>query len=291
MTDWDEPLGPVSADWPRVVRGSYLVRQRFRYEYPAAISDLRHRLVILPPERFGDQRRLLHDVRASEPAERRELRDRFGNTVLEFHAPRVAGAIEFEARIAVERHAGAGPRPVRRRWLDAPALLSPTRLTRPDGRLAEAARRLAADGRSGLELAAAVNEWVHRTLRYQDGTDVGTTAAEALALGGGVCQDYAHVMLALCRLLGLPALYVSGHLMGEGGTHAWVEVVLPRGAGVAAWAFDPTLGRPCDMRHLTVAVGRDYRDVAPTSGVYCGPPGGRLTARKRVDVTSLELAA
>jgi len=291
VTDWEDPSSPVAAEWERVVRGSYLVRQRFRYDYPASVRDLRHRLVILPPERFGDQRRVLHDVRVSEPAEMRVFEDRFGNTVLEFRAARVAAAIEFEARIAVERHASGQPRPVQPAWLEDPALLRPTRLTRPTRRLAGVARQLAAGGATGLDLASAVNGWVHGALVYRGGTDVTTTAAQALARGGGVCQDYAHVMVALCRTLGLRALYVSGHLMGEGGTHAWVEVVLPHGAGAAAWAFDPTLGTRCDMRHLTVAVGRDYRDVAPTSGVYSGPPGGRLTARKRVDVTSLELAA
>ena len=58
-----------------------------------------------------------------------------------------------------------------------------------------------------------------------------TTAAEALAGGRGVCQDAAHIMVALARLAQVPARYVSGHLLGQGGTHAWVEVVVPHGAG------------------------------------------------------------
>ena len=273
------------------MRTTYLLRQRFRYEYPAAISDLRHRLVILPPERFGDQRRLLHHVRVSEPVEMDWSQDGFGNAILELRAATVAAAIEFEARAAVERRGPAGPRPVDPAWLRVPELLEPTHLTHPDRRLAEAAGRIAAGGARSLELAAAVNAWVHGALRYGPGTDVTTTAAQAMALGAGVCQDYAHVMLALCHQLGLPALYVSGHLLGEGGTHAWVEVLLPGPDGAAAWAFDPTHGTRCDLQYVTVAVGRDYRDVAPTSGRYTGPPGGRLTAHKRVDVTALELSA
>jgi transglutaminase-like putative cysteine protease len=283
-------MSRVNVEWANVARSSYLVRQRFRYEYPAAISDLRHRLVIVPPERFGDQRLLLHEVRASEPAETRAFADDFGNTILEFRASRVATAIEFDARIAVERRAPGEPRPVPRRWLQSPAALLPTRLTRADRRLSEVAGRLSAGGTGGLELASAVNAWVHGALRYEFATRVSTTAAEALALGGGVCQDYAHVMLAVCRALGLPALYVSGHLVGEGGTHAWVEVILPDRRGAAAWAFDPTHGSRCGLQYVTVAVGRDYRDVAPTSGVYSGPPGGRLTAHKRMDVTGFVLA-
>src|ERR1019366_7671892 len=104
-----------------------------------------------------------------------------------------------------------------------------------------------------------------------DVTGVKTTAAAALALGQGVCQDYAHVMLSLCRLLGIPARYVSGHLVGEGGTHAWVEVLvaapavpgLPAAAAVVA--LDPTHDREVGENYLTIAIGRDYSDVAPTS--------------------------
>ena len=123
-----------------------------------------------------------------------------------------------------------------------------------------------------------------------DRTGVHTTAGQALAAGHGVCQDYAHLMLALCRLLGIPARYVSGHLVGEGGgTHAWVEVLQPvPGQAVEILAWDPTHDRPADLRYLTVAVGRDYHDVAPVSGTYRGPDAGRLSAARRMSVTHVE---
>jgi transglutaminase-like putative cysteine protease len=128
-------------------------------------------------------------------------------------------------------------------------------------------------------------------MRYTRGvTGVSTTAAEAFALGGGVCQDYAHVMLALCRLCGLPARYVSGHLLGEGATHAWIEVLLPDGDGAVAHAFDPTHGVRTGLRHLTVATGRDYADVAPTSGTFRAGPSGALTSRQRVTLMEGEPA-
>ena len=118
---------------------------------------------------------------------------------------------------------------------------------------------------------------VFEAITYEYGvTSVTTTAAEALALGRGVCQDYAHVMLALCHLLGLPARYVSGHLLGQGGTHAWVEVIVPRAGDAEAIAFDPCNGRRADAGYVTVATGRDYSDVAPTSGSYVGTSPGRL---------------
>jgi transglutaminase-like putative cysteine protease len=98
-------------------------------------------------------------------------------------------------------------------------------------------------------------------------------------------------MLVLCRLCGLPARYVSGHLLGEGGTHAWVEVLLPHlddPESLRAVPLDPTHDRPADLRYITVAVGRDYLDVAPTSGTYEGSYAGELTAHKRAAVTNVE---
>jgi transglutaminase-like putative cysteine protease len=77
---------------------------------------------------------------------------------------------------------------------------------------------------------------------------------------------------------------VSGHLIGQGGTHAWVEVIVPRGTDAEAVAFDPCHGRRATSGYLTVATGRDYRDVAPTSGSYVGSAPGRLTAQRRVGV-------
>ena len=129
-------------------------------------------------------------------------------------------------------------------------------------------------------------------MTYQGGvTSVATTAAEALDAGHGVCQDYAHVMLALCHVLELPARYVSGHLLGQGGTHAWVEVIVPRGDHAEAIAFDPCNGRRTDGGYVTIATGRDYRDVAPTSGRYSGASSGRLTAARRVGVLAAALPA
>ena len=98
-------------------------------------------------------------------------------------------------------------------------------------------------------------------------------------------------MLALCRACGLPARYVSGHLLGQGGTHAWVEVVLPThdGTGDAiASAFDPTHASRGGLGYVTIAVGADYSDVAPTSGTYVSSARGRLVTSKRVTLTDLE---
>ena len=287
-------IDPLSVDWPSARRTSYLVEQTFRYEYPAPIRDLTHRLVVIPPERFGDQQRLEHrlDVGAGD-ARIEDRQDRFGNLVFQVFAPRIDSCVEFIARVQVERHAGE-PHRLADGWLREGYLLEPTRLTLPDARIRRAARQLTASTPWGLELAEKAMEWVYQSITYQDGvTGVRTTAAEALAIGRGVCQDYAHLMLALCRACKLPGRYVSGHLVGEGGTHAWVEVVLPArdGTGEAiAYTFDPTHACRGGLNYVTIAVGGDYSDVAPTSGSYVAPVRGRLTTRKRVSLMSLEYA-
>jgi transglutaminase-like putative cysteine protease len=285
-------IDPSSLNWASARRVSYLLRQSFRYEYPEPIRDLNHRLVVIPPERFGDQRRLRHQLSVNAADVSFENRkDRFGNVITDVFAPRVSGAIEFTAEVSVERHA-AEPNRLPDGWLADGYLLEASPLTAADDRILRAAESLASSAEWGLPLADRINDWVYQSMTYQHGvTGVRTTASEALALGSGVCQDYAHVMLAVARACGLPSRYVSGHLLGEGGSHAWVEVVLPMrdGTGDAvASTFDPTHASRGGLNYVTIAVGSDYSDVAPTSGTYRSGASGRLFTRKRVTLTKLD---
>jgi len=120
---------------------------------------------------------------------------------------------------------------------------------------------------------------IHETLIYEKGaTDVKTTAAEALSLGRGVCQDFSHIMLAGCRCLGLPARYVSGYLYNNGrdaASHAWVDVLIPERGWVS---LDPTHNREQTGQYVRVAVGRDYADIPPTRGIFKG------NAKEKMDV-------
>jgi transglutaminase-like putative cysteine protease len=285
-------IDPATVDWNAARRASYQLRQTFRYEYPEPIQDLNHRLIVIPPERFGDQRRLRHQLSVGgDGVTFEDRRDRFGNIVFDVFAPRVSSAIEFVAEVSVERHASVQHR-LPDGWLAEAYLLQPSQLTAADDWIRRAAEHLSASASWGLELADRVNDWVYQSMTYRAGvTGVRTTAAEALALGVGVCQDYAHLMLAICRACGLPSRYVSGHLLGQGGTHAWVEVVLPTrdGTGDAiAWAFDPTHASRGGLGYVTIAVGGDYSDVAPTSGTYLSPARGQLVTSKRVTLIELE---
>jgi transglutaminase-like putative cysteine protease len=285
-------IEPASVDWNAARRVSYMLRQTFRYEYPKPIRDLNHRLVVIPPERFGDQRRLRHQLSVDRDGVRFEDRkDRFGNMIFDVFAPRVPEEIEFVAEVSVERHA-AEPNRLADGWLTEGYLLEASPLTAADERIRRAAQELAGSAEWGLPLADRINDWVYQSMTYQHGvTGVRTTAAQALEIGSGVCQDYAHVMLAVCRASGLPSRYVSGHLLGQGGTHAWVEVVLPTkdGTGEAiASTFDPTHASRGGLGYVTIAVGGDYSDVAPTSGTYVSSARGHLVTSKRVTLVGVE---
>ena len=118
--------------------------------------------------------------------------------------------------------------------------------------------------------------FVRDQFSYEPGvTKVHSTVDEILSIGAGVCQDFAHLTIAVLRLAGVPARYVSGYLAPPPGSgpvppeaqasHAWIEAQVP-GYG---WAgFDPTHGCRTDARHIKVATGRDYSDVTPLRGVY-----------------------
>lgn len=269
-------------------RVTFLLQQRFTYSYDRPIQDLDHRLMVIPRRRHGDACRRLHRLEVSAADARTTVRpDRSGNVQVRVRVRRVPESVTFKVAAVVER-AGAGS-DVRlpASALTDPRLLRPTGRTTADGAIATTAHSLA--GRDRLETAERLCAYVHSAIRYEYGaTTVATTAAEALAGGRGVCQDSAHIMIAMCRQLGIPARYVSGHLLGEGGTHAWVEVIVPHGDAARGVAFDPCNGRRTGAGYLTVAVGRDYGDVAPTSGTFSGGALGRLTASKRVGVTAID---
>lgn len=271
------------------------MRQHYRYTYTAPVWDLRQRLVMIPPDRQRGQRLLNHElaVRGTEGDHRLTWeRDEFGNRVARVTANRVPQAIDFEATFRLERTAADGaPHGVPwRSDSERLAYLRPTALTAPDKRLIAAALDIARTASDLGDRAELAHRWAATAITYRLGvTGYSTPAAMALHLGTGVCQDYAHILLSVLRLLNVPARYVSGHLIGEGAPHAWVEAFVERADGtVETVGFDPTHSRRTRMDYLTVAVGRDYADVSPTSGTYSGPALGRLAATKKADIVELD---
>jgi transglutaminase-like putative cysteine protease len=141
-----------------------------------------------------------------------------------------------------------------------------------------------------LGFAEAASRLIHERFQYVRGaTHVQSSIVDALREGAGVCQDFAHLLLGAARKRGVPARYVSGYLVAErtnnpsfaveeviGGqaSHAWAEVYIPH----CGWmALDPTLGNAVGARHVRIAYGRDYGDVAPVRGLYNGHAGQRLS--------------
>jgi transglutaminase-like putative cysteine protease len=138
--------------------------------------------------------------------------------------------------------------------------------------------------------AQAASNIIHELFQYVPGaTHVHSSIKDSLSISAGVCQDFAHVLLGVVRMRGFPARYVSGYLVpgstasptakqedviGGQASHAWAEVLMPDGRWVG---YDPTLGNPVGLRHVRVAIGRDYGDVAPVRGVYKGRAGQRLS--------------
>jgi transglutaminase-like putative cysteine protease len=159
--------------------------------------------------------------------------------------------------------------------------LTPTPRTTVDQALAATARQRTADA-DPLEAAEDIASWVNDRVAYVPGaTGVQTSAQEAWDKGQGVCQDIAHLTVALLREVGLPARYVSGYLHPqpeaepgdevEGQSHAWVEY------WTGEWvACDPTNRAQVGEQHVVVAAGRDYGDVPPLKGIYHGTPGAAM---------------
>lgn len=132
----------------------------------------------------------------------------------------------------------------------------------------------------------ALNTWIYKNFKYRSGeTSISTPIHDVVAQRRGVCQDFAHLMLAILRSNGIPARYVSGYieaydpetidpeLVGASASHAWVEVYLPGGTW---WGLDPTNNQAAGERHIEVAFGRDYSDVAPMRGTYKGAMDQKL---------------
>lgn len=264
-------------------------RLQFTYVYEAPVTRVRTIMRVAPHQHYGRQRRL--DVRwhMDPPADYRHYTDAFGNLVWQMDHARVEKEIACTVDMRVEAEAGylsdgtlawQGTDPQDTDCtVDSSEFTRLTQLVDRSDALVRLADRFRGGGGSPAKLAEAILHHVHAALRYEPGrTHVKTTASQAIALGSGVCQDYTHVMLAVCRLAGLSARYVSGLLPGEGQMHAWVEVLFPATAQKPPmWVgYDPTHQRRCDERYITVAVGRDYQDIAPTSGYYEGDATNRL---------------
>ena len=153
--------------------------------------------------------------------------------------------------------------------------------------------RLALDVTAGRDdvwgAACAIMNHIHTRFAYTPNhTCVHTHMRDVLTDNRGVCQDFAHVMIGLCRALHIPALYVSGylyngprdHLLGAQASHAWCEVFVP---GIGWCGLDPTNNQPTDERYIKLAIGRDYADVPPVRGHYKGTTDRKMEVEVHIE--------
>ena len=277
------------------------VLHRTRYRYRQPVGDSYNELRLRPAS--DDPGRVVFFLlNVNPPVRLRHFRDEHRNYVHWFEIPEPHDELLIEARSVVntssQRAAGL-PRmdfsTLRRTLSDElRPFLGGSRYvsTAPE------VWRLALDVGGGiddvLEAAAALMEFIHREWEYQpDATTASTHMEEVLHNRRGVCQDFAHLMIGLCRSLGIPARYVSGylyngpeaHLRGAQASHAWCEVFLP---GHGWFGFDPTNNIAAEEWHVKIATGRDYDDAAPVSGHFSGPPGVNSSLEVTVRVERAE---
>jgi transglutaminase-like putative cysteine protease len=274
-----------------------------RYDYAPAVKTAQHMAHLRPAESAGQQL-LSHRLSISpEPAQRSEAIDIYGNTRSFFGLQSTHETLTVVADSVVSTSApapansGMAWETVRERmryhrdarYDPASEFIFPSPYVPRHADFVAYARRSFAGGRPLLEAAWELTARIQEEFEYQSAvTDANTPALEALALRKGVCQDFAHVMLACLRSLGLPARYVSGYLLtqpppgqtrlvGSDASHAWVSVYLPGEEGPGRWAdLDPTNNRAPGEDYVTLAVGRDYSDVSPVRGVIHGGAHHRL---------------
>ena len=246
-------------------------------------------------------------LRISPTITPREYRDFYGNAVHYFDitAPHRKLVIEAESEIetvpnVVRPDVPAVPYgelaafPERDFYLE---FLGPSHYVPEDVTLWHEAKVALGDSRSDVFAdAVRIARHIFTKFTYKpNSTGVNTKAPDALKLKMGVCQDFAHVMLGLCRQSGIPARYVSGYFFNNArrrgeieASHAWVEVMVP---GHGWTAYDPTHDRRADERYVKIATGRDYADIRPVSGTYKGAPTRSLKVEVAVRAVGATVAA
>ena len=265
----------------------YTIRHvtKFNYEAPISESVMEARM---QPLSDMTQHCIRFGLSTTPPSRVRMYRDPEGNMVHHFSIPGKHSRLTVTAEAFVECAPlgelpdSLGPGAWER--LDAATAtgefwdtLNPSTFAKPTERLGELAQELSlARSWDPIRTLRMLMSGLHQRFEYKPkSTRVDSPIDEALAARQGVCQDFAHVMIALVRQLGVPCRYVSGYLFEpddprrslDGATHAWVEAWLPDLEWVG---FDPTHNSLTGEHHIRVAVGRDYADVPPTRGVFKG---------------------
>jgi transglutaminase-like putative cysteine protease len=262
-----------------------------RYSYEIPVRDSANQIMLYPvSDEF--QEVLFHRVSISGNPAVELHNDVFGNEVGTFTHPRPHSELRIDSVCEVltrARPLPADTMPASEQWkiLDTTKFEFPNiEFLRPEQfdalpELREAMDRIHQPELTPLQCSLKFNAFVFENFIYQKGiTTVDTTLDEIWRLRSGVCQDFAHILLAMLRLSGIPARYVSGYICpnkngmrGEGATHAWVEANIP----AYGWlGLDPTNNCIANENHVRLAVGKNYYDCSPVRGTYRGTSSHQL---------------
>jgi len=267
---------------------------QYHYERPVRESLME---LWMQPQKTARQRLISFELDLNPAAQVFSYADSFGNAVYHFDVPQPHDKLTIVARSAVETEP-PGERPdaldmgewdrlrsefVRGECFDFLRMHGFVETTEALNAFVDEHNLDDLRRKDPLTAMRMLSETIYQAFEYQPGvTDADSPIDLALSAGRGVCQDFAHIMLAICRSWNIPARYVSGYLFTDrdagdrsdpDATHAWVEVFLPSLRWVG---FDPTNNMMTGERHVAVAVGRDYGDVTPSRGVYKGDSDSEL---------------
>ena len=277
----------------------YTVEHETIYKYPRSVTES-YTVVHLQPRTNLRQYCTGYVLDVTPSSRVFSYVDRFGNDVQHFAIVPEHTELRIVARSQVVTMPANGNGPTRSvhqadldadpRFAELAEFRGSTPYVRVDDAVAQLAHDIAAPGDDLAAYFLAAGSFLHRNFAYRPGvTDVRTTVADVIAARAGVCQDFAHVLIALARSRGIPARYASGYIfrgvagtLGADASHAWAEAYLPPFGWVA---FDPTNERLVDDGFVLVAVGRDYGDVSPTRGLYRGVEAATLSVAVAVGAT------
>jgi len=287
----------------------YNVRHTTTFLYQPAVRESVME-VRMQPRSEGTQRCLTFDLDVNPATNIMQYRDFMGNTVHHFDIAGSHKQVNVTAQSSVEVQDAVVPRASDPGdWADLDAavaaddyweMLLPSQFAKPTEALEKLASQLEWKRRGNpLELLTELNAAIYTSFEYvPNSTKVDSPIDAALQARQGVCQDFAHIMIALVRQLKIPCRYVSGYMFHndeegsrkdrsiEGASHAWTEALVPRQGWVA---FDPTNNLVGADRHIRVAIGRDYADVPPTRGVYKGEAQSELSVAVTVSPSDAPL--
>jgi transglutaminase-like putative cysteine protease len=256
-----------------------------KYEYDRPVKESMNSIMIYPYQ-SPEQETLQHDLRVTDKPDIFTFTDYWGNKTGTFNVLRPHREMVIESKLLIrtlspqQKQTGLASY-----QKDIEAALGNDLRLRELAKISDVkalqqmenyAARLSHPGKMISAIIADTCQFIFEEFTYIKGiTNIETTVDEILEKKAGVCQDFAHVMLELVRLMGIPARYVSGYICpnkngmrGEGATHAWVEAYIP-GYG---WAgIDPTNNVWVSNHHVKLAVGRNFNDCTPVKGTFKGP--------------------